>query len=355
MYIPTVFFSEGTESEFLVASGGLETTWVSGSYIWKSHAFTSSGTSSFVVTSGNTSEAKVLLVGSGGSRGLYLNPPATPFFTPGAGGGGGMLEYSNQNITSGSYQVVVGEAKNLPPGNIGDYGVTGLNGDPSIISGSTLSLSVLGGGGGGGGNGNGANGGTGGGAGLSGSAGSGTSPQGFNGGEDFKLVGGPGGGAGQAGNTKGQGYGGDGRQSTLFYGVNSYYGGGGSHSTTSPSINLAPNGLGFYGLGARYLQDVSNSGIVIIAYPYSKVSTLRTELARFTPTIPSGTLEYIEAVSGELRQYNFTTTASIDLCIVSGSQYNVYNTGSNDLYINTSLPFVNSNVTKTTLSINSCI
>lgn len=363
MYIPTTFFGEG-EEEFLIASGGYERTWVSGSYLWKSHTFIGDAiesgapglnypwpnvsnfswanqfyTTSFEVISGNTSQAKVLLVGGGGTDGING--------TYGKGGGGGVTEYSNVSLESGSYYVEVGAG-------IDGNTYPAANGNRTMLTSSLLNLSVFGGGG------SGQDGGSGGGANYGGSPGLGTIGQGYNGGEDFFVfvgIGGPGGGAGQAGGVNNRGghaqyNGGDGKVSTLLFGVSAYYGGG----QNVPSANFNTfDGFGYFGLG----EETSKPGLLIISYPYKKISTFKTEFARFTPTIPSGTLEYVEALTGELRQYNFTTSASIDLCIVSGSQWNIYDlnsyTGSySSLQSTTNYPSVYGYGTKTTLSINSC-
>lgn len=359
-------FNFSSSFEPMIASGGLETTWISGSYLWKSHIFENAGTSSFVVQSGNTNSAKILLVGAGGQRGNTT--PGNPSRTPGGGGGGGVLQYNDQILLSGSYRVIVGEGQPEPPNNVL---LPGNNGSGSFFSGSNLNYSVLGGGGGGwarGGttvpnSGVGRVGGSGGGGGGLSAAASGTLSQGFAGGAGWTNgtndFGGPGGGAGEAGRSGGiLGYGGNGRQSTLYYGVNAFYGGGGTgrSNIANPGFD-GLYGLGQIGVGGGLFVGNSQKGIVIISYPFSEINPNVTQLVRFTPTISSGTLEYVEGGTGLLKQQTFTTSASIDLCVVSGSQWNIFTTQKDvtiSSQLQTSLPTASNGGTRTILSTN-CI
>jgi hypothetical protein len=366
MYIPTSYFSSQGPDEFLIASGGFETTWISGSFMWKSHIFLGDAipnsppippftwvnetiTGSFVVQSGNTSNARILLVGGGGNDGADAGT-----VRGGGGAGGGTTQFNNINLTTGSYRVICAKGENK---------FVSTTGSGSAFSGSTVNISVLGGGGGGDGNQNGKSGGSGGGAGGNASKGFGTPGQGFDGGEDFAgpfgtVIGGAGGGSGQVGgvNTRGPGVfdprrnGGDGKISTLYYGVSAYYGGGAGIPGIEPDAGV--NGLGYFGGGG----EVSGQGVVIISYPFKPISTIRTQLVRFTPTIASGTLEYVEAVSGLLKQLPFTTTSSIDLCIISGSQWNILAPSSSITPLTAGgYPIVRENGSATLLSTNSCL
>jgi hypothetical protein len=362
-------FNFSSSIEPLIASGGLETTWISGSYLWKSHIFENPGTGSFVVQSGATNSAKILLVGAGGQRGSedQVGSPAIGR-TPGGGGGGGVLQYNDQTLLSGSYTVIVPFGQPEP---VFRTRLTGLNGSGSFFSGSNINYSVLGGGGGGFAvsgptqiTSNGSTGGSGGGAGgTNTSPGSGTAGQGFAGSAGWtngtNTFGGSGGGAGEAGNSGGiLGYGGNGKQSTLYYGVNAFYGGGGTGRSDQDNAGL--NGLpgfGQYGLGGGLYNGFSNPGIVIISYPFKEINENITQLVRFTPTISSGTLEYVEGGTGLLKQQTFTTSASIDLCVVSGSQWNIFTSQKGEfipLELQTSIPTASNGGTRTILSTN-CI
>jgi hypothetical protein len=361
-------FNFSSSFEPLIASGGLETTWISGSYLWKSHIFENAGTGSFVVQSGTTSAAKILLVGAGGQRGNEATSIGSPSRRPGGGGGGGVLQYNGQTLLSGSYRVIVASPQPEPPNGVQ---LPGANGSGSFFSGSNLNYSVLGGGGGGFSRsgtpqltGNGSNGGTGGGAGgTNSSPGNGTAGQGFAGSAGWtngtNTFGGSGGGAGEAGNSNGiLGYGGNGKQSTLYYGVNAFYGGGGTGRSDQPNAGF--NGLygfGAYGRGGGLYLGQNQPGIVIISYPFKEINENLTQLVRFTPTISSGTLEYVEGGTGLLKQRTFTTSASIDLCVVSGSQWNIFTSQKGEFIpfeLQTSLPTASNGGTRTILSTN-CI
>ena len=339
MFIPTVYFSE-TEGDFITATGGTEYTWISGSYIWKSHIFTNGTVEQFNVTQGTTTKAKVLVVAGGGVKGYGNYDAGALFYTSGGGGGGGMIEQTQVLLTSGSYNVLAGEGGSKFSSPYPSSPTSGDNGTNSYINGNGYVLTSIGGGGGGGANLRGKDGGSGGGAGGNSFPGLGIEGQGFDGGPWYynasqgARVGGGGGGAGQVGGTNGTTTGGDGKISTLYYGLSAYYAGGGYSS-----INVFEGkvSLGDIGKGTSDATTNGSTGIVIISYPFQKISPFRTQLCRFTPTI-NGTLEYIKPGTGNLTSMEVSSSVDYDVCIVSGSQWNVYY---NDDYF----PTVNDSIT----------
>ena len=116
-------------------------------------------------------------------------------------------------------------------------------------------------------------------------------------------------------------------------------------------------GFGYIGQGGSLFGGESRPGIVIISYPFREINENITQLVRFTPTISSGTLEYVEGGTGLLKQQTFTTSASIDLCVVSGSQWNIFTSQKGEfipLELQTSIPTASNGGTRTILSTN-CI
>ena len=289
-----------------VATGGTTSVVTEDKIQYRVHAFTTVGSSAFVVTSvGNFNQFDYLIVAGGGGGGGW-----------GGGGGAGGLLSGTATLSSISYPVVVGNG-----GTRGTSAYTGGgDGGPS----SALGFTAFGGGGAGWYNGNaGRPGGSGGGGGLSetvgGPGGAGTNGQGFAGGgpggnnipgfsSDWGAGrGGGGGGAGQAGfagnnGDANAGCGGRGKYFGNMYGAfgeNGWFaGGGGGHSGRMPI--LSRGGLGGGGRGGRYaegngtgaLSGTANtggggggawggsgtemigdggSGIVLIRYPIARV------------------------------------------------------------------------------------
>lgn len=215
------------------------------------HTFTGNGT--FAPTQALT--ADVLVVAGGGGGGSQVG---------GGGGAGGLLAFTSQSLTAGSYSCTVGGG-----GAAGTYTNTGpvTNRGSSGVNSQFGSLTAsIGGGGGGGYNGwAGLTGGSGGGAdGNNGGVGSGTSGQGFAGGTGFATswAGGGGGGAGGVGGNAAAnvgGNGGIGATSSLINSIgaatstgqlssgNYYYAGGGGGCSSSGS----QYGIGGLGGGAR--------------------------------------------------------------------------------------------------------
>lgn len=355
MYIATGYFGTGNQ---IIATGGTETLWISGSIRYKSHEFRGGGggiaSGTFQILSGKTSTAEILVVGGGGAGGSFSQNsgvfPAQNFYG-GGGGGGGFIYSSSITLQGGnSYGVSAGAQIST---------VTGSTGNPSQISGSNLYISASGGGGGANGNITAAkNGGSGGGGGSVG--GTGISGQGFNGGvraspgyfpspfDDYFIYGGGGGGAfengGNGTNTaNGGGQGGAGKISRILNGTTLWYSGGGGGDI------LGTGGMGSIGdpvtgdkpqytlqgqsnrlaagLGANY--DFSFPGTVIIKYPYQAVNVNNCDCYQFSVTGSATTgslMSYVQGgtgnfVEGQSLAANTTTYISV----VSGSQSQIYN------------------------------
>ena len=283
------------------ASGGTESTITDAGTEYKVHQFTTTGNSTFTVSTALV-DAEVLIVAGGGAGGII---------GWGAGGGAGaLIEGTFDEIASGSYTVTVG-AGGLK-GTDGSNGETGGDGGNSVFNG----LTALGGGGGAGGRNSsvpGNDGGSGGGgnadrAGTNLNVGGSTiqtqpSVSGFTGtaygndGGDGNLNSanggaGGGGGAGAVGGTASQSSsvnvgadGGIGRQSSIT-GTTKYYadGGGGAGSTGGGvggsgtggnGYNAAvtkPNGDANSGSGGGGDRGNGGSGIVVIRYPTASYS-----------------------------------------------------------------------------------
>jgi hypothetical protein len=238
--------SDGTgwslvSKEDFSATGGTITT--SGGY--KIHTFTTSGT----FTPSTNGSIDYVIIGGGGGSGS----------SGGGGGAGGYRYYTNQNITGGSYSVVIGAGGAGGPVNAMS-GVASNGGNSSFNS-----ITSLGGGGGGNWGQAGASGGSGGGAGRDDTrytgSGAGTSGQGYAGGNTGSGSGSSGGGGGggatavgSAGVTDGTGNGGAGSNALSAWatatstGDSGYYagggGGGGYYANTNGSGGAGGGGNG---------------------------------------------------------------------------------------------------------------
>ena len=252
-------------SPSVVATGGTITDTVVGGVTYRTHKFTSTGNTTFTLTSPSSISAQVLIVGGGGGGGADRA----------AGGGGGGLIYSTVSLSSGSYTATVGAG-----GIAGVFGSGGSTGNVAGNGGSSSFNGLTAVGGGGGGQhqyylngayqsygepyyGVGRNGGSGGGGAAPGPAyptavgGTGTTGQGNAGGEGYyngtSCCAGGGGGAGSAGQNAGArtgGAGGNGLSITIG-GSTAYYGGGGGGSAAQDygAAVGGPGGLGGGGSG----------------------------------------------------------------------------------------------------------
>jgi hypothetical protein len=117
----------------LSATGGTISTLVSEGRTWNVHAFTTVGTTNFVVSSGSTDELDVLVVAGGGGGGSHV---------PGGAGAGGLIYRPRRTTTAGTYAVVVGG------GGLGSNNVGGYAGMPNATKGgnsSVFGLTAIGG------------------------------------------------------------------------------------------------------------------------------------------------------------------------------------------------------------------
>ncbi len=123
------FFSPPT------ASGGVTSTYTSLGTTYRVHAFTTVGTTNFVVDSaGTTGLVDVLVVGGGGGGGAHV---------PGGGGAGGLVYRPGKSITAQTYPIVVGA------GGIGSFNPGNYTGQPNAVAAgnsSALGLTAVGGG-----------------------------------------------------------------------------------------------------------------------------------------------------------------------------------------------------------------
>jgi hypothetical protein len=353
MYIATGYFGTGNQ---IIATGGTETLWISGSIRYKSHEFKAT-TGTFQVLSGKTSVAEVLVVGAGGDIGANTGSIGNDDYYGGGGGAGGFIYSSSISLQAGnSYTISAGAGQSVVGGG------TGKSGNPSQISGSNLYISASGGGGGANGRlTNGKDGGSGGGGGSS--PGSGITGQGSQGGfragyyngTGFEYWGGGGGGAAGNGSNAvavfrgGGGYGGIGKISRILNGTTIWYsgGGGGWGVPDSPSIpNVYHGGSGSLlwptytlqginnsslnaGGGTYYLADSTTPGTIIIKYPYQAVNVNNCDCYQFSVTGSSPTAALISYVQGGTG--NFVEAESLPQntivykSVVSGSQSQIYN------------------------------
>jgi hypothetical protein len=119
MYIPFSYFGGG--SNCINATGGITGSYISGSQVWKYHKFNTTGSASFDIISGNTNNAKLLIVGGGGAAGRCSTGTSVSFDNAGGGGAGGVFYAYNLALSSGSYSLYIGD------GGL----VTGSNGEDS--------------------------------------------------------------------------------------------------------------------------------------------------------------------------------------------------------------------------------
>ena len=351
MYIATGYFGTGNQ---LIASGGVETLWISGSIRYKSHEFRGT-TGTFQIVSGKTSAAEVLVVAGGGDIGIKNNSGITDFWG-GGGGAGGFIYSSSISLQAGNSYTISAAAGQSVVGS-----GTGKSGNPSQISGSNLYISASGGGGGSstssGSLTDGASGGSGGGGGAT--AGNGIGGQGFKGGVralyNNEYWGGGGGGAGNSGSNAvgifrgGGGYGGIGKISRILNGTTIWYsgGGGGFGNPDSPSIpNVYHGGSGSYGWPLNTLQGIDNSslnagggtyptsdsttpGTIIIKYPYQAVNVNNCDCYQFSVTGSSPTaalISYVEGGTGNfVEAESLPQNTIVYKSVVSGSQSQIWN------------------------------
>ena len=249
----------------VMASGGTVTT--NGAYTI--HTFPTVGTATFTLTSPASITAQVLVLGGGGGGGSWQG---------GGGGAGGAVFNGSLTITSGTYNVVVGD------GGAGDASTGAGYSTGGFIGGNSSFNGLTGQGGGGGGTyigpAAGTSGGCGGGSAYISAGAAGT--QGFAGGSSLGDAGG-GGGMGSVGLDGGPGTGGNGFTYTL---ANTAYlvaggggagqnsaggtgggGGGGNDGTPKNGYPGTTNKGGGGGGGGRGGSGgKGGSGVVIIAY-----------------------------------------------------------------------------------------
>ena len=228
---------------------------------YRTHTYTTVGTSGFTATTSGTVEVLVVGGGGGGANATGSNWGA------GGGGGAGGLIYNM------SYPVVAGQAYTVTVGAGGAGGVQGVSGSGGNgANGGNSSfgrLTAIGGGGGGSAQEIGLSGGSGGGSGYNNLLpGAGTFGQGNTGGRSQVTPssggGGGAGGAGADGNTNIPGYGGNGRQINIS-GVPTYYAGGGGGGYYNANLSAATGGLGGGGAGGTPSTSVSNAGSAAVA------------------------------------------------------------------------------------------
>ena len=139
MYIPSTFFStQGsciTATTTSITGSGLITTgsFISGGYYWQYYQFEMSDkensaltsfTASLNILSGSTGQAKILIVGGGGTGAQTGNVDdgsdgQWEVVTTGGGGAGGVVYYDNFPLSSGSYTIGIGKATSGPGGIYG--------------------------------------------------------------------------------------------------------------------------------------------------------------------------------------------------------------------------------------------
>lgn len=257
---------------YVSATGGtLNYANVSGT-TYKVHTFTTTGTNSFIVSSGGNADI-LLVAGGGGSGG---NSTSGTTVSSGAGGGGQVLYQSNLPITAQTYSIVVGAG--------------GAGGSSSGANGSTgnsttgLGYTSVGGGGGGGstsltGSAGGAAGGGGGyGSATQGGGGSGTLAGGT-GSSSGRASGGGGSnqsaGTSASGSSPAAGVGGNGGAGVpnTITGSTKYYASGGFGAgqtsgtvTNSGSYGNGANGI-FQATAGAFIGTTGSNGVAIIRYP----------------------------------------------------------------------------------------
>ena len=103
MYIPISYW--GASNLCISASGGDDISYFSsGSTLYKIHAFTTPGNHTYEIHSGSALH-KLAIIGAGGSGGASVDLSRQA----GGGGAGGFLFLDNLQISSGSYDIYVGE------------------------------------------------------------------------------------------------------------------------------------------------------------------------------------------------------------------------------------------------------
>jgi hypothetical protein len=245
----TSWFPAGVLSP--IATGGTVGNITQNGKGYRTHTFTTVGTTSFTVTRGGLAE--YLIVGGGGCGADV------------GGGGAGGVRLGQILLSPQTYSIVVGAGAPANP----DDSDPGVNGDPSLA----FNLVAAGGGGAGGGfvAGRGMVGGSGGGGGRNPSGsiwnlgGAGRPDQGFEGGTGINFLsadwegGGGGGGGGEGHQSYSSEWGGDGGpgiNSSITGTFQSYGGGGGSGSNTQ----RGRGGLGGGGQGKLNSDGTSNDG-----------------------------------------------------------------------------------------------
>lgn len=157
MYIPTTFFSSQgaciSASVSSITGSGLITsgTFQSGSVLYQYYQFEMSDntnpaltafTASLNILSGSTGQAKILIVGGGGTGGngnsgfvLSQNGPTYTTLAAGGGGAGGVVYYNQFPLSSGSYEIGIGNAIDGQSVALGTWSgaVVGKIGKPSYI------------------------------------------------------------------------------------------------------------------------------------------------------------------------------------------------------------------------------
>lgn len=114
MFTGVAFFQEAS-GDVTIATGGVMSTYTSGSIIYQLHTFDTPGTFTFEVTSAPAGKTfSYLIVGGGAGAGYYQS--GVNF--GGGGGGGKANEGISYSVTVASYQVIVGTGGN-PNANTG--------------------------------------------------------------------------------------------------------------------------------------------------------------------------------------------------------------------------------------------
>jgi len=246
----------------VAATGGDTVTNANG---YRIHKFTTVGTSTFTVNSGDNVE--VMVVGGGGGGGSSQGGGGGG----GGGGAGGLIYYTSFTVAPQAYTVTVGNGGAPGGTNLSQSGINGVN---SVFG----TITATGGGFGGSQGANGSDGGSGGGGGFNGYAavrlgGSGVLSQGNTGGNTSLLSwagGAGGGGAGSIGGDNKIDHNGGDRGLGLTYSISgipvtySVGGGGGANSPIASTANIGKGGDAAYSAGTSFS---GGSGIVIIRYP----------------------------------------------------------------------------------------
>jgi hypothetical protein len=223
---------------------------------YRTHTYTTTGTSGF--TAGTSGTVEVLVVGGGGGG---ANATGSNWGAGGGGGAGGLIYNMSYPVVAGQqYTVSVGAG-----GAGGVQGVSGAGGNGANGGNSSFGrLTAIGGGGAGSAQEIGLSGGSGGGSGYANLLpGAGTAGQGFTGGRSQVTPssggGGGAGGPGGDGNTSVPGAGGNGRQISIS-GTPTWYAGGGGGGYYNANLTAAAGGQGGGGAGGTPSTSASNAG-----------------------------------------------------------------------------------------------